>query len=91
MEQLISCSSLGDGSRVCPAGGLDICFCRRLFGIRMHIIISTLDYIRTTVYYCKSLWLDVCEAASMCRESSGAYDLHFSVAPLFATNFWGGY
>ena len=36
--------------------------------------------------YCSLPRLDVRENVCRCKESSGAYDLHFSVAPLFATH-----
>ena len=36
--------------------------------------------------YCSLPRLDVSENVCRCKESSGAYDLHFSVAPLFATH-----
>lgn len=35
---------------------------------------------------CSLARLDVRENVCRCKESSGAYDLHFSVAPLFATH-----
>ena len=39
-------------------------------------------YVCIYVYIC----LYVCMYVCRCKESSGAYDLHFSVAPLFATH-----